>query len=63
MREAGPITDSKLLQRSLDIIKLLDPEAEIIMVESDQWADHILAGNKPYRVNVDLVDGTQLAAC
>lgn len=33
MREAGPITDSKLLQRSLDIIKLLDPEAEIIMVE------------------------------
>lgn len=53
----GPYTDPELLKRTLEIIQMIDPDAEIISRECNPWSEQILAGLLPYRIHVDLVDG------
>jgi hypothetical protein len=54
---AGPYTDEVLLQKTLDIIQQIDPNAEIISRECNPWSEQISAGLKPYEIHADLVDG------
>jgi len=54
---AGPYTDEVLLQRTLEIIRQTDADAEIISRECNPWSEQILASLLPYRIHVDLVDG------
>ncbi len=54
---AGPYTDPEVLQKTLRIIRMVDPEAEVISRETDPWAEQILAGLLPWVIHVDLVDG------
>jgi len=54
---AGPYTDEVLLQKTLEIIRQIDPDAEIISRECNPWSEQILAGLLPFRIHVDLVDG------
>ena len=54
---AGPYTDEVLLQKTLEIIRQIDPNAEIISRECNPWSEQILAGLLPFRIHVDLLDG------
>jgi len=53
----GPYTDPILLQKTLEIIRQIDPNAEIISRECNPWAEQILVGLLPFRIHVDLMDG------
>jgi len=54
---AGPYTDEVLLQKTLEIIRQIDQDAEIISRECNPWSEQILAGLLPFRIHIDLVDG------
>jgi hypothetical protein len=54
---AGPYTDQLLLQKTLAIIKRVDPGAETINKETDPFKDFILSGMLPFRIHVDIVAG------
>jgi hypothetical protein len=54
---AGPYTDGVLLQKTLEIIRQIDPDADIISRECNPFSEQILAGLLPFRIHVDLVDG------
>ena len=54
---AGPYTDKNLLERTLAIIRRVDPAAEVISKETDPHKDQILSGLLPYRIHVDIVAG------
>jgi len=45
------------LQEAFGIIRQIEPNAEIIGRECNPFSDQILAGQLPYRIHVDLVDG------
>jgi hypothetical protein len=53
---SGPYTDIALANRILDIVRWLDPEAEIISQETDPYRGQIEAGLSPYEVFVHLDD-------
>jgi hypothetical protein len=53
---AGPYTNEVLLQKTLSIIQEVDSEAEIISRETDPFKEQIMAGMRPYKVEVDLID-------
>jgi hypothetical protein len=54
---AGPYVDQALLQKTLEIILQVDPNAEVVSKETDPFSEQVLAGLLPYRIHVDLVDG------
>jgi len=54
---AGPYTDQAVLQKTLAIIKQVDPEAEIISKEANPYAEQINAGLQPYQIHVNIIDG------
>lgn len=54
---AGPYIDLALLQKTLEIIKQVDPNAEVIRRETDPLRDTILSGLLPFRIHVDLLAG------
>ena len=54
---AGPYTDKVLLEKTLAIIRRVDPAAEVISRETDPFRDNILSGLLPYRIHVDIVAG------
>ena len=54
---AGPYTDEVLLQKTLEIIRQIDPDAEVLSRECNPFSNQILAGLLPFRIHVDLVDG------
>ena len=54
---AGPYTDLGLLQKTLAIIRKMDPMAEIVSRETDPWSGQIRGGLLPYRIHVNLVNG------
>jgi len=54
---AGPYTDEDLLQKTLAIIRQIDPDADIISRECNPFSDQILAGLLPFKIHVDLLDG------
>ena len=47
---AGPYTDRKLLQQTLNIIKQIDPGAEVISKDTDPYREQIGAGLRPYHI-------------
>lgn len=53
---AGPYTDEALLQKTLAIIRKLDPEAEIISRETNPHQAQIEAGLLPFEIFVYLDD-------
>jgi hypothetical protein len=53
----GPYTDKVLLQKTLAIIGQIDPGAEVISRETDPFEEQILAGLKPYKIHIDVVNG------
>ena len=53
----GPYTDEDLPQKSLAIIRQIDPDADIISRECNPFSDQILAGLLPFKIHVDLLDG------
>jgi hypothetical protein len=54
---AGPYTDKTLLEKTISIIQQVDESAEIVTMETDPFKDQIMSGLRPYRIDVDLVDG------
>jgi len=54
---AGPYTDEVLLQKTLEIIRQIDPDAEVLSRECNPFSNQILAGLLPFRIHVDLLDG------
>ncbi len=54
---AGPYTDTVLLQKTLAIIKQVDPEAEIISRDTNPYTEQINAGLKPYQIHVNVIGG------
>ena len=54
---AGPYTDPKVLEGTLKIILEVDPNAEIVSRETDPFEEQILAGLKPYKIHIDVVNG------
>lgn len=54
---AGPYTDLALLEKTLAIIKKVDPDAEIISRESDPYREQIEAGLQPFRIDIDIIAG------
>ena len=54
---AGPYTDLGLLQKTLAIIRKMDPMAEIVSRETDPYSEQIRDGLLPYHIHVALVDG------
>lgn len=51
---AGPYTDQALLQKTLAIIKQVDPEAEIISKDANPYKEQIEAGLLPFEIFVNL---------
>lgn len=54
---SGPYTDITLANKILDIVKQLDPEAEIISRETDPYKGQIGAGMQPYHIHVNVIGG------
>lgn len=54
---AGPYTDLGLLQKTLAIIRKMDPMAEVESRETDPYSEQIRGGLLPYHIHVNLVDG------
>ena len=54
---AGPYTDPKVLEGTLKIILEVDPNAKIVSRETDPFEEQILAGLKPYKIHIDVVNG------
>jgi hypothetical protein len=54
---AGPYTDQLLLQKTLAIIKRVDPEAKIISRDANPHAEQINAGLQPYHIHVNVIGG------
>lgn len=54
---AGPYTDLGLLQKTLAIIRKMDPMAEVVSRETDPWSDQIRGGLLPYHIQVNLLNG------
>ena len=54
---AGPYTDLGLLQKTLAIIRKMDPMAEVMSRETDPWCDQIRGGLLPYHIHVNLLNG------
>ena len=54
---AGPYTDKALLEKTLAIIRRVDPSAEVISKETDPHKDRILSGLLPFKIHVDIVAG------
>lgn len=54
---AGPYTDLGLLQKTLAIIRKMDPMAEVESRETDPWCDQIRGGLLPYHIHVNLLNG------
>ena len=53
----GPYTDLALADRILAIVKTFDPGAELVSRDTDQWAKQIIAGLKPWKIHIDVVNG------
>lgn len=53
----GPYTDEDLMQRTLAIIRQIEPNADIIGRECNPWSEQILGGLKPWKIRADLIDG------
>ena len=54
----GPYTDLALAERILKIVQLgIDPGAEMVTRETDQWGKQIIAGLKPWQIHIDIVNG------
>jgi hypothetical protein len=53
---AGPYADKALLEKVFSIVQQVDSEAEIISRETDPFKEQIMAGMRPYKVEVDLID-------
>lgn len=54
---AGPYTDLGLLQKTLAIVRKMDPMAEIVSRETDPWSEQIRGGLLPYHIHVNLING------
>jgi hypothetical protein len=54
---SGPYTDIALAKKILAIVQRLDPDAEIISLESDPFKEQIEAGLQPYQIHVNVVGG------
>lgn len=54
---AGPYIDLGLLQKTLAIIRKMDPMAEVVSRETDPWSEQIRSGLLPYHIHVNLLDG------
>jgi hypothetical protein len=54
---AGPYTDLGLLQKTLAIIRKMDPMAEVASRETDPYSEQIRDGLLPYHIHVNLIDG------
>jgi len=54
----GPYTDLALAERILKIVQLgIDPGAELVSRATDQWAKQIIAGLKPWKIHIDVING------
>jgi hypothetical protein len=54
----GPYTDLALAERILKIVQLgIDPGAELVSRSTDQWAKEIIAGLKPWKIHIDVING------
>jgi hypothetical protein len=53
----GPYTDLALAERILKIVQSFDPGAELVSRATDQWAKQIIAGLKPWKIYIDVVNG------
>ena len=53
----GPYTDLALAERILKIVQSFDPGAELVSRATDQWAKQIIAGLKPWKIHIDVVNG------
>jgi len=53
----GPYTDEDLMQRTLAIIRQIEPNADIIGRECNPWSEQILGGLKPWKIYVDIING------
>ena len=54
---AGPDTEPTVLEGTLKIILEVDPNAKIVSRETDPFEEQILAGLKPYKIHIDVVNG------
>jgi len=55
--QAGPYASEELAQRTLGIIQMINPDAELVTQEMNPWSEQILGGLKPWQIHADLVDG------
>ena len=54
----GPYTDLALAERILKIVQLgIDPGAELVSRDTDKWAKEIIAGLKPWKIHIDVING------
>ncbi len=54
----GPFTKKPLADIALKIIRMAeDEDAEIASFDSDPWEEHLLAGEKPFKVEIILLSG------
>ena len=53
----GPYTDLALAERILKIVQSFDPGAELVSRPTDQWAKEIIAGLKPWKIHIDVING------
>ena len=53
----GPYTDLALAERILKIVQSFDPGAELVTRATDQWAKQIIAGLKPWKIHIDVING------
>ena len=53
----GPYTDLALAERILKIVQSFDPGAELVSRDTDKWAKEIIAGLKPWKIHIDVING------
>ena len=53
----GPYTDLALAERILNIVQSFDPGAELVSRDTDKWAKEIIAGMKPWKIHIDIING------
>ena len=59
----GPYTDLALAERILKIVQLgIDPGAEMVTRETDQWGKQVIAGLLPWKVEITTEYGVITAA-